>query len=114
MSDWTYEVPEFAGLHSIDRSRYTWAVVGNWTRTFGTTVIDTQVASNRFFQDDLLKRLHEFKPTDMGLPGYLDEFCAAQNDCMLPVVNLCERGIRASRPARRRATAPRTSRARST
>ena len=88
VSDWTYEVPEFAGLHSIDRSRYTWAVVGNWTRTFGTTVIDTQVASNRFFQDDLLKRLHEFKPTDMGLPAYLDEFCAAQNDCMLPVVNL--------------------------
>jgi hypothetical protein len=88
VSDWTYEVPEFAGLHSIDRSRYTWSVVGNWTRTFGSTVIDTQVASNRFFQDDLQERLHEFKPTDMGLPSYLDDFCIAQNDCMLPVVNL--------------------------
>jgi hypothetical protein len=88
VSDWTYEVPEFAGLHSIDRSRYTWSVVGNWTRTFGTTVIDTQVASNRFFQDDLQQRLHEYMPTDLGLPSYLDEFCIAQNDCMLPVVNL--------------------------
>ena len=33
-------------------------------------------------------RLHEYKPTDMGLPGYLDAFCAAQNDCMLPAVNI--------------------------
>jgi hypothetical protein len=93
VSDWTYEVPEFAGLHSIDRSRYTWSVVGNWTRTFGSTVIDTQVASNRFFQDDLQKRLHEFKPTDMGLPSYLDDFCITQNDCMLPVVNLNPSGV---------------------
>ena len=87
VSDWTYEVPAFEGLHSIDRSRYNWAVIGNWTHVAGKTLIDTQVASNRFFQDDLL-RLHEYKPTDMGLPGYLDAFCAAQNDCMLPAVTI--------------------------
>jgi hypothetical protein len=46
------------------------------------------VATNRFFQDDLFKRLHDYKPTNMGLPGYLDEFCQAQNNCMLPVVNI--------------------------
>ena len=88
VSDWTYEVPEFEGLHSIDRSRYTWSVIGNWTHVAGKTVIDSQVASNRFFQDDLLQRLHEYKPSDMGLPTYLDSFCAAQNDCMLPAVNI--------------------------
>jgi hypothetical protein len=88
VSDWTYEVPEFEGLHSIDRSRYTWAVIGNWTHVAGKTLIDSQIASNRFFQDDLLKRLHEYQPTDMGLPAYLDEFCASQNDCLLPVVNI--------------------------
>ncbi len=86
VSDWTYEVPEFEGLHSIDRSRYNWAVIGNWTHVRGKTVIDSQVASNRFFQDDLLRRLHEYKPTDIGMPSYLDSFCAAQNDCMLPAV----------------------------
>ena len=86
VSDWTYEVPEFEGLHSIDRSRYNWAVIGNWTHVRGKTVIDSQVASNRFFQDDLLRRLHEYKPSDMGMPGYLDSFCAAQSDCMLPAV----------------------------
>jgi hypothetical protein len=88
VNDWTYEVPEFAGLHSLDRTRYNWGVVGNWTHTTGATVIDMQVASNRFFQDDLFKRLHDYKPTDMGLPGYLDEFCQAQKDCMLPVVTI--------------------------
>ena len=88
VSDWTYEVPEFEGLHSIDRSRYNWAVIGNWTHVAGKTLVDSQVASNRFFQDDLLRRLHEYKPSDMGLPGYLDAFCAAQNDCMLPAISI--------------------------
>jgi hypothetical protein len=88
VSDWTYEVPEFEGLHSIDRSRYNWAVIGNWTHVAGKTLIDMQVASNRFFQDDEQRRLHEYTPSDVGLPTYLDSFCAAQNDCMLPVVNI--------------------------
>ena len=88
VNDWTYEVPAFEGLHSIDRSRYNWAAIGNWTHVAGKTLIDTQIASNRFFQDDLLKRLHEFRPTDVGLPGYLDAFCAAQNDCMLPSISI--------------------------
>jgi Carboxypeptidase regulatory-like domain len=88
VSDWTYEVPAFEGLHSIDRSRYNWAVIGNWTHVAGKTLIDSQVASNQFFQDDLLRRLHEYKPTDMGFPSYLDTFCAAQNDCMLPAITM--------------------------
>ena len=88
VSDWTYEVPEFEGLHSIDRSRYNWAVIGNWTHVAGRTLIDTQIASNRFWQDDKLLRLHDYKPSDMGLPGYLDAFCLAQNDCMLPAVTI--------------------------
>ena len=88
VSDWTYKVPEFEGLHSIDRSRYNWGVIGNWTHVAGKTLIDTQVASNRFWQDDKLLRLHDYKPSDMGLPGYFDDFCAAQSDCMLPAVTI--------------------------
>jgi hypothetical protein len=88
VGDWTYEVPEYAGLHSIDRSRPQWNMIGNWTHTTGTMVIDTQVAANRFTQGDLLNRLHEYKPSDMGLPTYLDEHCAAQENCMLPQVSI--------------------------
>jgi hypothetical protein len=88
VGDWTYEVPAFEGLHSLDRSRYNWGFVVNWTHTTGATVIDTQVASNQFFQGDLRRRLHEYKPTDMGFPGYLDEFCASQGDCQLPQITI--------------------------
>ena len=88
VGDWTYEVPEYAGLHSIDRSRPQWNMIGNWTHTTGTMVIDTQVASNRFTQGDLLERLHEYKPSDMGLPTYLDAHCEAQENCMLPQVSI--------------------------
>jgi len=89
VNDWTYESPTFQGLHSFDRSRYTWSGAGNWTHVFGATVLDTQVASNEFFQDDLYRRLHEYKPSDMGLPSYLDALCESQgNDCMLPVIGI--------------------------
>ena len=76
VNDWTYEVPAFAGLHSFDRSRPQWNMVGNWTHTSGTVVWDTQLAGNHFLQGDLFERLHEYKPTDMGLPSYLDALCA--------------------------------------
>jgi hypothetical protein len=83
VSDWTYEVPAFEGLHSLDRSRYNWSGIGSWTRTAGMTVIDTQVASNQFWQDDV-QRLHEHRPT--WASRHMHEFCAAQNDCMLPQI----------------------------
>jgi hypothetical protein len=88
VGDWTSDVPDFAGLHSSDRSRPQWNMVGNWTHTSGTMVFDTQLAGNHFFQGDLFQRLHEFKPTDMGLPNYLNDLCTSQNNCMLPVVNI--------------------------
>ena len=87
VGDWTYEVPEFAGLHSIDRSRPQWNMIGNWTHTTGTMVIDTQLSANRFTQGDLLERLHEYRPTSVGLPSYLDQLCEAQENCMLPNVD---------------------------
>ena len=62
-------------------------MIGNWTHTTGTMVIDTQVSANRFTQGDLLLRLHEYKPTDMGLPSYLDQLCTEQENCMLPNVD---------------------------
>jgi hypothetical protein len=87
VQDWTYEVPAFAGLHSVDHWRPQWNAVGNWTHTSGTVVIDTQVAGNRIIQTDLQKRLHAYKPSDVGLPAYMDMFCAAQSNCMLPQIS---------------------------
>ena len=88
VSDWTYEVPEFEGLHSIDRSRYNWAAIGNWTHVAGKTLIDTQIASNRFFQDDCSDGCTSSSRATWACPAYLDDFCAAQNDCMLPSISI--------------------------
>lgn len=89
--DWTYDSPNpaFIGLHDVARSRYTWSVTGTWTRVVrGATVIDTQVAANRANQRDTRKNMVNYLPTAVGLPGYLDEFCQARYECILPQTNI--------------------------
>ncbi len=54
----------------------------------GSTVVDTQVSANRFYEDQQRRGLHKYKPTDVGLPAYLDEYCEAQSNCMLPTINI--------------------------
>ncbi len=89
VSDWTYLAEDPAlRIHSADRSRYQWSYTGTWTRALGSTVIDTSVATNRFNQIDEFRGLKKYKPTDVGLPSYLDEFCVANGGCTLPAVNI--------------------------
>ena len=47
-----------------------------------------RLSANRFYEDQQRRGLHKYKPTDVGLPGYLDEFCQALNNCMLPTINI--------------------------
>jgi hypothetical protein len=88
--DWTYESPnpQYRGLHDSDRIRSTWSYTGNWTRTAGSTVVDTQVSANRFFTIDEQRALTKYTPGDFGLPGYMDQFCAAKGTCLLPRVTI--------------------------
>jgi Carboxypeptidase regulatory-like domain/TonB dependent receptor len=91
LGDWTYESPnpQYHGLHVNDKTRYSWAYIGNWTRvTSGAVVFDTQIATNRFFEDQQRRGLHEYTPGSVGLPSYLDEFCGAVDQCMMPVISL--------------------------
>lgn len=89
VSDWTYAAEDPAlRIHSADRSRYQWSYTGNWTRALGSTVLDTQFATNRFNQIDKFLGLSKYKPTDVGLPGYLDEFCSTNGGCTLPSITI--------------------------
>ena len=88
VADWTYLAEPELRIHSADRSRYQWSYTGTWTRTLGTTVLDTSFATNRFNQIDEFRGLKKFKPTDVGLPAYLDEFCSSNGGCTLPSVGL--------------------------
>jgi hypothetical protein len=89
VSDWTYlNADPKLRMHSADRSRYQWSYTGTWTRTLGATVFDTSVATNRFNQVDKFLGLKQFKPTDVGLPSYLDEFCSTHGGCTLPNIGI--------------------------
>jgi hypothetical protein len=88
VSDWTYLAEPELRIHSADRSRYQWSYTGNWTRAMGNTVLDSSVATNRFNQIDEFRGLRKYKPTDVGLPAYLDEFCSTRGGCTLPSIGI--------------------------
>ena len=89
VSDWTYAATDPAlRIHSADRSRYQWSYTGTWTRAMGTTVLDSSFATNRFNQIDEFRGLKQYKPTDVGLPAYLDEFCSSRGGCTLPSMTI--------------------------
>jgi len=87
--DWTYDSPDpkYVGLHDVARARYTWSVTGTWTSVHGNTVFDTQVAANRANQRDTRKNLINYTPAGVGLPSYLDDFCQARYECIMPNVD---------------------------
>ena len=67
-------------------------MTGTWTKVLGNTVIDTQVAGNRANQRDTRKNLVNYRPTSVGLPSYMDDFCQARFECILPAGRLCDPG----------------------
>ncbi len=87
LGDWTYET-KYKGLHTNDKTRSSWAYTGSWTRVMGNTVADVQLSTNRFFEDQQRREAHNYKPSDVGLPTYLDEFCQSASNCMLPVIQV--------------------------
>lgn len=89
--DWTYDSPDpqFRGLHDVSRARFSWSGTGTWTKVFGgRTVLDTQISANRANQRDTRKNLVNYGPSSVGLPPYLDDFCQARFECILPQNNI--------------------------
>jgi len=89
--DWTYDSPDpqFRGLHDVSRARFSWSGTGTWTKVFGgRTVLDTQISANRAHQRDTRKNLVNYGPSSVGLPPYLDDFCQARFECILPQNNI--------------------------
>ncbi len=96
LDDWTYQS---AAIHSEDMKRTTNAGTGNWTWVkSSTTVIDAQLSANTFHEGGERKTLAAMRSSDVGLPAYLDEKCAASDEartgstrgssCALPRVEI--------------------------
>ena len=91
--DWTYDSPDpkYVGLHDVARARFSWSATGTWTKVINaSTLIDTQISGNRAHQRDTRKNMVSFTPTSVGLPSYMDEFCKARFECILPQVTFAE------------------------
>jgi hypothetical protein len=96
LDDWTYQS---AAIHSEDMKRTTNAGTGNWTWVkSSSTVIDAQLSANAFHEGGERKTLAAMRSSDVGLPAYLDDKCAASDEartgstrgssCALPRVEI--------------------------
>jgi hypothetical protein len=77
------------GLMTSDDTRNNISGVANWNHIFSSsTLLDVSVAANQWFQRLYNSGLTSKKPTDFGLPSYVDKQCQAYSDCSAPVFSL--------------------------
>jgi Carboxypeptidase regulatory-like domain len=77
------------GLLTTYDTRNNISGVFDWTYTSSaSTVFDLSVFANQWFQRNYNSGLIQYKPSSVGLPSYMDQFCQAHGDCELPPVTL--------------------------
>ena len=81
--DYTYETEK--GLMEWDEKRPTTSAAGDWTYALSpSTVLNVSADVTRFLQQNQRLGTRKYKPSDVGLPAYLDAKCAGS--CVLPRV----------------------------
>jgi hypothetical protein len=81
--DFTYEIEP--GLMNWDEKRPAYTVAADWTYTLSaTTILNLTVDTNGFLQQNQRLGTRIYKPSDVGLPAYLDAKCGS--GCVLPRV----------------------------
>jgi hypothetical protein len=82
-TDWTYQT--LRGLHTSGLSRRNLGGALDWVWVPGpSTTLDTAFAINTFLEGDRISTPLQFKPSDVGLPKYMDERAGDQH--ILPMV----------------------------
>jgi hypothetical protein len=84
VSDWMY--PTARGLGSLVQNRNGIAATIDWVYTpTSHTILDVAIAGNSFADGTLPGRRETYKPSDLGLPSYMD--AQAGDQTMLPTIN---------------------------
>jgi hypothetical protein len=79
--DFTYETEP--GLMNWDEKRPAYTAAADWTYTLSsTTILNLTVDTNGFLQQNQRLGTRKYKPSDVGLPAYLDAKCGGS--CVLP------------------------------
>ncbi len=75
--DWTYET--MRGLHSAAQSRKNLGITADWVYAVNpSTLLDVSLSLNNYIEGTAANRANDFKPSDVGLPAYLDSRAGAQ------------------------------------
>ena len=83
--DWTYTTVK--GLQSLAQTRRNRGGTFDWVYTVNSrTVLDVAVAVNEYKDGGDPQTAMQYKPSDFGLPAYLDEKAGGQH--ILPIVNI--------------------------
>ena len=83
-NDWTYSTARW--LHSNALNRVGKSGNVDWVHTFSsTTILNVAVAINRYVDDELRQEMKKYKPSDVGLPTYMDQKAGDLHS--LPVLN---------------------------
>jgi hypothetical protein len=81
--DYTYETEK--GLMEWDEKRPTLSGAADWTYAMNaTTVLNASVDATRFLQQNQRLGTRKYRPSDVGLPAYMDAKCGGS--CVLPRV----------------------------
>ena len=87
--DWTYET--LRGLHRNGLTRINKGGNGDWTWTINNNnILQLGTSWTRFNEGSVSPTRTEYKPTDVGLPGYMDE--RAGDFAMMPRLDFDEGG----------------------
>jgi hypothetical protein len=78
-TDWTYET--FRGLHSGASTRTNLGATADWVYTASSrTVLEAAVSVNNYREGPRPTVVLQFKPSDVGLPAYMDQKAADQHN----------------------------------
>jgi hypothetical protein len=83
--DWTYETARGLNLNGLVRNNKGGNIDLVYTQN-PSTVWDFNIAMDQFREGDIKPKAQEFKPTDIGLPTYLDAKAGSQH--ILPQMNV--------------------------
>ncbi|MEK7409065.1 MAG: hypothetical protein AAB225_28715, partial [Acidobacteriota bacterium] len=84
-SDWAYQTEP--GLMAYIDRRHNIAAVADWVWTQGaSTVLDVSISGNQYLGPTYPPKIMNYKPSDVGLPKYLDE--RAGDLHILPLMNV--------------------------
>jgi hypothetical protein len=86
LGNWTTQTVPF--LETNDTVRHPLAATINWTFTASPhTVVSAQFGTNEYYQGSQEIVSSTYKPTEVGLPAYMDQKCAVAGGCVLPLVS---------------------------